>query len=144
PSSSSWCAASRRWGSSRCGPATTSPSTIPCTKRSRCWRRTFRSPAGSEIRAVRAGAPRRGAGVRVGVDRRPRLLPQSHVRSAHVAGDVHSDHQPDPRSEQFELVRRVEALGFESVWTGDHVSFHNPMYEALTLLATYIPITSRI
>src|SRR4029434_6542560 len=40
--------------------------------------------------------------------------------------------------------RRVEALGFESVWTGDHVSFHNPMYEALTLLATYIPITSRI
>jgi probable F420-dependent oxidoreductase len=49
-----------------------------------------------------------------------------------------------PPAEQFELVRRVEALGFESVWTGDHVSFHNPMYEALTLLATYIPITSRI
>jgi probable F420-dependent oxidoreductase len=49
-----------------------------------------------------------------------------------------------PSAEQFELVRRVEALGFESVWTGDHVSFHNPMYEALTLLATYIPITSRI
>ena len=49
-----------------------------------------------------------------------------------------------PPAEQFELVRRVEALGFESVWTGDHVSFHNPMYEALTLLATYVPITSRI
>jgi probable F420-dependent oxidoreductase len=49
-----------------------------------------------------------------------------------------------PPAEQFELGRRVEALGFESVWTGDHVSFHNPMYEALTLLATYIPITSRI
>jgi probable F420-dependent oxidoreductase len=49
-----------------------------------------------------------------------------------------------PPAEQFELVRRVEALGFESVWTGDHVSFHNPMYESLTLLATYIPITSRI
>jgi len=49
-----------------------------------------------------------------------------------------------PPAEQFELVRRVEALGFESVWTGDHVSFHNPMYESLTLLATYIPITTRI
>ena len=31
-----------------------------------------------------------------------------------------------PPAEQFELVRRVEALGFESVWTGDHVSFHKP------------------
>ena len=26
-----------------------------------------------------------------------------------------------PPAEQFDLVRRVEALGFESVWTGDHV-----------------------
>ena len=42
-----------------------------------------------------------------------------------------------PPAEQFELVRRVEALGFDSVWTGDHVSFHNPIYESLTLLATY-------
>ena len=44
-----------------------------------------------------------------------------------------------PPSEQFDLVRRIEALGFDSVWTGDHVSFHNPMYESLTLLATYVP-----
>jgi probable F420-dependent oxidoreductase len=49
-----------------------------------------------------------------------------------------------PPGEQFELVRRVEALGFESVWTGDHVSFHGPIHESLTLLATYVPITSRI
>jgi probable F420-dependent oxidoreductase len=49
-----------------------------------------------------------------------------------------------PPAEQFELVRRVEALGFESVWTGDHVSFHGPIHESLTLLATYVPITSRI
>src|SRR5207249_1294317 len=27
---------------------------------------------------------------------------------------------------------------------GDHVSFHNPMYESLTLLAGYVPITSRL
>jgi probable F420-dependent oxidoreductase len=49
-----------------------------------------------------------------------------------------------PPAEQFELVRRVEALGFDSVWTGDHVSFHGAIHESLTLLATYVPITSRI
>ena len=49
-----------------------------------------------------------------------------------------------PPHEQFDLVRRIEALGFDSVWTGDHVSFHNPMYESLTLLAGYVPITSRL
>jgi probable F420-dependent oxidoreductase len=49
-----------------------------------------------------------------------------------------------PAAEQFDLVRRVEALGFDSVWTGDHVSFHGPIHESLTLLATYVPITSRI
>jgi probable F420-dependent oxidoreductase len=49
-----------------------------------------------------------------------------------------------PPAEQFDLVQRVEALGFESVWTGDHVSFHGPIHESLTLLATYVPITRRI
>jgi probable F420-dependent oxidoreductase len=49
-----------------------------------------------------------------------------------------------PPEEQFTLVRRVEELGFDSVWTGDHVSFHNPLYDSLTLLASYAPITRRI
>src|SRR5437879_7438395 len=49
-----------------------------------------------------------------------------------------------PPEEQFALVRRVEELGFDSVWTGDHVSFHTPLYESLTLLASYAPITRRI
>jgi probable F420-dependent oxidoreductase len=49
-----------------------------------------------------------------------------------------------PPQEQFDLVRRIEALAFDSVWTGDHVSFHNPMYDSLTLLASYVPITSRV
>jgi probable F420-dependent oxidoreductase len=49
-----------------------------------------------------------------------------------------------PPQEQFDLVRRIETLGFDSVWTGDHVSFHNPLYESMTLLATYVPITSRL
>jgi probable F420-dependent oxidoreductase len=49
-----------------------------------------------------------------------------------------------PPAEQFELVQRIEALGFESVWTGDHMSFHGPIHEPLTLLATFVPITRRL
>jgi len=49
-----------------------------------------------------------------------------------------------PPEEQFALARRVEALGFDSLWTGDHVSFHNPLYESLTLLASYAAVTRRI
>ncbi len=49
-----------------------------------------------------------------------------------------------PPEEQFALAQRCEALGLDSLWTGDHVSFHNPLYESLTLLAAYAGITTRI
>jgi probable F420-dependent oxidoreductase len=49
-----------------------------------------------------------------------------------------------PPGEQFALVRRLEALGYDGVFTGDHVSFHNPIHESLTLLASYASITTRI
>ena len=49
-----------------------------------------------------------------------------------------------PASEQFEMVRVVERLGYDSVWTGDHVSFHNPMHDSLALLAAYASITTRV
>jgi len=49
-----------------------------------------------------------------------------------------------PPAEQFELVQRLEAVGYDSVWTGDHMSFHNPIHESITLLASYAPITKRI
>jgi probable F420-dependent oxidoreductase len=49
-----------------------------------------------------------------------------------------------PPAEQFELVQRLEAVGYDSVWTGDHMSFHNPIHESITLLASYAPITRRI
>lgn len=58
-----------------------------------------------------------------------------------VFGAFLSMHSP---AEQFALARRCEALGLDSLWTGDHVSFHNPLYESLTLLASYASITSRI
>jgi len=49
-----------------------------------------------------------------------------------------------PPAEQFALVQRLEAIGYDSVWTGDHMSFHNPIHESITLLASYVPITKRI
>ncbi len=49
-----------------------------------------------------------------------------------------------PPAAQFDLARRVEALGFDSVWCGDHVSFNLPLYESLTLLASYASITRRL
>jgi probable F420-dependent oxidoreductase len=49
-----------------------------------------------------------------------------------------------PPREQFDLVRRVEALGFDSIWCGDHIAFNLPLYESLTLLASYASITERV
>jgi probable F420-dependent oxidoreductase len=48
-----------------------------------------------------------------------------------------------PPAEQFAIARRVDELGYDSLWTGDHVSFHGPIYESLTLLSSYIGITTR-
>ena len=42
------------------------------------------------------------------------------------------------------LAQRAEALGFDSLWAGDHVSFHVPIPESLTLLSFAAGATSRI
>jgi probable F420-dependent oxidoreductase len=49
-----------------------------------------------------------------------------------------------PPERQWQIVRRLEDLGFDSVWSGDHVAFNVPLHESLTLLASYTPITRRI
>ena len=49
-----------------------------------------------------------------------------------------------PADEQFALARMVEARGFDSIWCGDHLSFNTPIYESITLLASYAGITRRI
>ena len=49
-----------------------------------------------------------------------------------------------PPERQFAIAQRVDELGFDSLWTGDHISFHNPLYESLTLLAAYAGITKRV
>jgi probable F420-dependent oxidoreductase len=42
------------------------------------------------------------------------------------------------------MAQRAEALGFDSLWAGDHVSFHVPIAESLTLLSFAAGATSRI
>src|SRR3990172_178468 len=52
-----------------------------------------------------------------------------------------SNHPPE---RQWDLARRIDALGFDSIWTGDHVSFHLPRYDSMALLASYASITRRV
>jgi probable F420-dependent oxidoreductase len=40
--------------------------------------------------------------------------------------------------------RRVEQLGFDSIWSGDHIIMHNPIMDVMTVLATYAAITERL
>lgn len=51
---------------------------------------------------------------------------------------------PHPPDEQLALAERVEALDFDSLWCGDHISFNIPLYDSLTLLSFYAARTRRI
>ena len=42
------------------------------------------------------------------------------------------------------LASRIEALGYDSIWTGDHIAFHTPTYESLTTLTFIAAATSRV
>jgi alkanesulfonate monooxygenase SsuD/methylene tetrahydromethanopterin reductase-like flavin-dependent oxidoreductase (luciferase family) len=38
----------------------------------------------------------------------------------------------------------MEAAHFDSIWVGDHVSFHVPILESLTLLSFAAALTERV
>lgn len=40
--------------------------------------------------------------------------------------------------------RRIEAAGFDSLWVGDHIAFHFPILESLTLLGFAAAATERV
>ena len=42
------------------------------------------------------------------------------------------------------LASRIEALGYDSIWTGDHIAFHTPTHESLTTLTFIAAATSRV
>ncbi|MFP6868230.1 MAG: LLM class flavin-dependent oxidoreductase [Nitrospinota bacterium] len=57
---------------------------------------------------------------------------------------MHPD-RPSPPEEMFSLAESVEALGFDSLWMGDHIAFHGGHFtEILTTLAALAARSSRL
>ncbi|MFK7896342.1 MAG: LLM class flavin-dependent oxidoreductase [Myxococcota bacterium] len=48
------------------------------------------------------------------------------------------------RGSVLEIVRKIEDAGLSSVWTGDHIAFHIPVIECLSLLSFVAAATERI
>jgi len=48
------------------------------------------------------------------------------------------------RKTTLDYARRVEAAEFDSLWVSDHVSFHIPIMESLTMLAFIAGVTERV
>lgn len=48
------------------------------------------------------------------------------------------------REEVMSRTHQIEAAGFDSLWVGDHIAFHIPKLESLSLLAFVAAITDRI
>ena len=40
--------------------------------------------------------------------------------------------------------QRLERLGFDAIWSGDHIIMHSPMMDVMAVLATYAAVTERI
>jgi probable F420-dependent oxidoreductase len=59
------------------------------------------------------------------------------------SGRVVDGVMPSP-SEFTHLARTVDALGYDSLWVGDHLSTHNPVLEALTILTHFGAVTERV
>jgi probable F420-dependent oxidoreductase len=41
-------------------------------------------------------------------------------------------------------VRRVERLGFDAIWSGDHLIMHSPILDVMTVLASFAAITEHV
>lgn len=60
-----------------------------------------------------------------------------------VSFGMHPDRIYAPE-EMYAFAERAESLGYDSLWIGDHVSFHGHYTESLATLAAYAARTSRI
>jgi probable F420-dependent oxidoreductase len=47
-------------------------------------------------------------------------------------------------AEMLDNARRVERLGFDALWSGDHLIMYNPIMDVMTVLATFAAITERV
>jgi probable F420-dependent oxidoreductase len=55
----------------------------------------------------------------------------------------HVDGPPDPGVFR-ELAQQAEALGYDSIWAGDHISYRNPILDVVVALSTFAALTERI
>ena len=46
--------------------------------------------------------------------------------------------------EMVDNAKRAERLGFDAIWSGDHIIMHNPIMDVMTVLATYAAVTERV
>jgi len=46
--------------------------------------------------------------------------------------------------EMLDNARRVERLGFDALWSGDHIIMHSPILDVMTVLASFAAITERV
>src|SRR2546422_7800779 len=46
--------------------------------------------------------------------------------------------------EMLDNVRRIERLGFDAIWSGDHIIMHSPIMDVMTVLASFAAITERV
>jgi probable F420-dependent oxidoreductase len=63
-----------------------------------------------------------------------------------VSAAVRIGVQLAPRSPELlrQFAARVEALGFDSIWVGDHIQFHDGRLESLTVLSHLAALTRRV
>lgn len=47
-------------------------------------------------------------------------------------------------ADMVENARLVERLGYDVIWSGDHIIMHNPIMDVMTVLATYAAVTNRV
>jgi len=47
-------------------------------------------------------------------------------------------------AEMMDNVRRVERLGFDAIWSGDHIIMYSPIMDVMTVLASFAAITERV
>lgn len=43
-----------------------------------------------------------------------------------------------------ELFQEIERLGFDSIWTGEHIVFHRPILDAISVIAGLAAVTKRV
>jgi probable F420-dependent oxidoreductase len=59
------------------------------------------------------------------------------------SGRIIDEVMPEP-NDFLRLAQQVDSLGYDSIWVGDHISTHNPVMDAMTILTYFGTVTKRV